>query len=157
MKLTIESTHRAGVLDGVEVRCWEGVTEQGHRIDVFVHRLLADQAAQPELDAAVAAGELEDRPLPGIAAGDAAHASGPLTMYGLREHLFALMAQYEETCLGGKACWQNRAAAMGWLCHAIGLGKHPGAMDQVLAFLAGYDRDCRSAECGHKVGEEGGG
>ena len=39
MRITIESTEHLTTIDGVEVRLWEGVTEDGVRCKVFVHRL----------------------------------------------------------------------------------------------------------------------
>lgn len=39
MKITIESTNQLVSMDGVPVRVWEGVTEDGIPCYVFVHRL----------------------------------------------------------------------------------------------------------------------
>lgn len=39
MKITIESTPTISHIDGVPVRHWKGVTEQGVPCDVFIHRL----------------------------------------------------------------------------------------------------------------------
>ena len=39
MKITIESTDQLTRIDGVPVRIWEGVTEDGVRCKVMVHRL----------------------------------------------------------------------------------------------------------------------
>lgn len=39
MKITIESTASLTTINGVPVRLWEGVTENGVRCKVFVHRL----------------------------------------------------------------------------------------------------------------------
>lgn len=39
MKLTITATAELTTIDGVPVRRWRGVTENGIECDVFVHRL----------------------------------------------------------------------------------------------------------------------
>lgn len=39
MKLTIEATEKFTHVDGVHVRVWDGVTEQGTKCIVFVHRI----------------------------------------------------------------------------------------------------------------------
>jgi hypothetical protein len=39
MKITIESTDKTTMLDGVHVRLWEGTTEAGVKCMVFVHRI----------------------------------------------------------------------------------------------------------------------
>lgn len=39
MKITIESTDMLTHIDGVPVRLWVGVTEQGTACKVFVHRV----------------------------------------------------------------------------------------------------------------------
>ena len=39
MKITMEATAALTRLDGVPVRLWEGVTEQGTKCKVFVHRI----------------------------------------------------------------------------------------------------------------------
>ena len=54
MKLTIESTTQLTEIDGVPVRLWKGITEQGTACLVFVHRL----AVAPEADAEEFAAEL---------------------------------------------------------------------------------------------------
>lgn len=54
MRLTIESTGTVTTIDGVPVRLWEGRTDSGRPVRVFVHRLIADDPrAQEELDAAL--------------------------------------------------------------------------------------------------------
>lgn len=51
MRLVIESTETVTELDGVEVRLWEGTTETGRPVKVFVRRIAADDpAAQAELE-----------------------------------------------------------------------------------------------------------
>jgi hypothetical protein len=45
MKITIESTDVMTRLDGVPVRLWESVTEQGVRCKVFVHRIAVHNEA----------------------------------------------------------------------------------------------------------------
>jgi len=39
MKITIESTNEITDIDGVAVRLWNGVTESGIKVKVFVHLL----------------------------------------------------------------------------------------------------------------------
>jgi len=59
MKLTIEPTAELVVWDGVEVRRWRGVTEQGAPCDVYVHRVRVDATLpQEEFQA------LDERPAP---------------------------------------------------------------------------------------------
>lgn len=54
MKLTIEPTGHLTRLDGVPVRLWEGRTESGRPVWVFVHRIsTADDQARAELDRAL--------------------------------------------------------------------------------------------------------
>lgn len=51
MKMVIESTDVITTLDGVRCRVWEGTTERGVRVKVFVHRIRArDDADTAELD-----------------------------------------------------------------------------------------------------------
>lgn len=42
MKATIESTNVTTRIDGVKVRLWRGVTENGVRCNFFVHRIAVD-------------------------------------------------------------------------------------------------------------------
>lgn len=39
MRLTIESTEQITHIDGIPVRVWEGITEDGIPCKVFVHRI----------------------------------------------------------------------------------------------------------------------
>ncbi len=39
MRITIESTNTTTVLDGTECRIWEGVTEGGAKVRLFITRL----------------------------------------------------------------------------------------------------------------------
>ena len=39
MKITITATEKLTTLDGVRVRLWEGITEQGVGCKVFIHRI----------------------------------------------------------------------------------------------------------------------
>lgn len=39
MKITIESTDKIALIDGVPCRFWDGVSESGARCVVFVHRI----------------------------------------------------------------------------------------------------------------------
>lgn len=50
MKLTIESTEHLVFLDGVHCRVWEGRTETGERVAVFVHRIMAADATRAGSD-----------------------------------------------------------------------------------------------------------
>jgi hypothetical protein len=43
LKLTITSTNQLTRIDGVDVRVWDGVTEEGVACKVFVHRLRVDR------------------------------------------------------------------------------------------------------------------
>lgn len=45
MKLQIESTPKLTELDGVQVRLWQGKTEEGVECLVFVHRIAVDSNA----------------------------------------------------------------------------------------------------------------
>lgn len=63
MKLTIEATDKLTHLDGVQVRVWNGVTEQGTPCLVFVHRI----AVEEHQDTASFERELSERLPPGIA------------------------------------------------------------------------------------------
>jgi hypothetical protein len=61
MKLMIESTDALTKLDGVEVRLWEGTTEDGIPCKVFVHRI----AVANEQDSAAFDRELKSQMPPG--------------------------------------------------------------------------------------------
>lgn len=51
LKLTIEPTDVLTEIDGVPVRLWRGRTPRGNPVQVFVHRIRADElTAQAELD-----------------------------------------------------------------------------------------------------------
>jgi len=43
MKIAIESTDQITILDGIDCRVWEGVTEAGIACTVFVHRVAVDR------------------------------------------------------------------------------------------------------------------
>ena len=43
MKATIESTNMLTSLDGVPVRVWEGITENGVIFKAFIHRIAVSQ------------------------------------------------------------------------------------------------------------------
>jgi hypothetical protein len=136
VKITIESTLRLTDVNGIPARIWKGVTEQGHAVDVLVSRIGASGAAQAEFNAAVDRGEIT--------------LQAPTVEEALRDALFARQAHHERTCPGGgKPCWKDRAEIIAWLAHALGLGKHPGGMIEVLAALETYDRNCKSADCSH--------
>lgn len=54
MKLTIESTAKIVTLNGVPARIWEGHTETGYPVHVYVTRVASDNAhANAELDRAL--------------------------------------------------------------------------------------------------------
>lgn len=61
MKITIESTDSITHLDGVPVRVWNGITEQGVPCKVFVHRLAVHQ----DEDLAAFERELQEQLPPG--------------------------------------------------------------------------------------------
>jgi hypothetical protein len=44
LKITIEATAHITSIDGVPVRLWEGVTENGTPCKVFIHRIAAREA-----------------------------------------------------------------------------------------------------------------
>lgn len=50
MRLQIESTEKLTTLDGVPVRMWKGVTDQGVECFVFVHRIAAPAESAEEFD-----------------------------------------------------------------------------------------------------------
>lgn len=55
MKLVIESTGVLTAIDGVPVRLWRGTTADNRPVEVFVHRIVADDpAGKAELDVALA-------------------------------------------------------------------------------------------------------
>lgn len=56
MKITIESTSNITDIDGVPVRHWQGVTEEGVECHVFVHRI----AVKNDLDAGQFERELKE-------------------------------------------------------------------------------------------------
>lgn len=60
MKITITSTSETTTIDGVPVRLWEGVTEQGLPCKVFVHRI----AVAKDQDSAQFDRELREQPPP---------------------------------------------------------------------------------------------
>lgn len=50
MKITIEQTNVITEIDGQGARLWRGITERGHRVEVFVKRVVAiDDGAKAEL------------------------------------------------------------------------------------------------------------
>jgi hypothetical protein len=61
MKLTITSTDQVTRVDGVSVRLWEGVTENGIPCKVFIHRI----AVHNEQDSSQFEKELEEHLPPG--------------------------------------------------------------------------------------------
>lgn len=62
MKITITPTPEIVAVDGVPCRRWEGLTEAGRPVEVFVHGIgTHDPEAQRELDAA-----LSSVPVPAI-------------------------------------------------------------------------------------------
>jgi hypothetical protein len=48
MQIMITSTDKLTTMDGVLVRCWEGVTQDGVDCFVFVHRLAVKTEADTE-------------------------------------------------------------------------------------------------------------
>lgn len=60
MKITIESTDQIVTVDGMEMRRWLGITDQGTKCDVFVRRL---RVAHSE-DASQFERELREMPQP---------------------------------------------------------------------------------------------
>ncbi len=56
MKLTLESTPTITTIDGVPVRLWEGVTQDGIPVKVFIHRI----AVASDQDHAAFERELKD-------------------------------------------------------------------------------------------------
>lgn len=61
MKIAITSTEQLTEVDGVPVRVWDGVTEGGVPVKVFVHRL----AVHKDEDCAAFERELREFPPPG--------------------------------------------------------------------------------------------
>lgn len=62
MKLTMEATEKITNLEGVQVRLWEGVTDQGIKCKVFVHRICVHEDEDPSQFER----ELEERMPPGV-------------------------------------------------------------------------------------------
>jgi hypothetical protein len=62
MKIAIEATEKLTQMDGVPVRLWEGVTEQGTLCKVFVHRI----AVHKSQDAETFDRELKEQVPPGV-------------------------------------------------------------------------------------------
>ena len=48
MKISIEATDKLTTIDGVPVRLWEGVTENGVKCKVFVHRIAVHKSEDLE-------------------------------------------------------------------------------------------------------------
>ena len=48
MKITMESTEQLAYADGVASRVWNGVTEQGTKCVVFVHRIAVQNSENTE-------------------------------------------------------------------------------------------------------------
>jgi hypothetical protein len=61
MRIQIEPTDILTDLDGVPVRVWNGITENGTQCFVFVHRVAVYSEDSEEFDA-----ELLDQPSPGV-------------------------------------------------------------------------------------------
>lgn len=61
MKITIVSTDQITEIDGVPVRAWLGVTEDGIECDVFVHRV----AVRDDRDCGRFEAELKEKLPPG--------------------------------------------------------------------------------------------
>jgi hypothetical protein len=49
MRIQIEPTEMLGILDGVECRVWNGVTEDDEQVIVFVHRVASKADLGAEL------------------------------------------------------------------------------------------------------------
>lgn len=47
MKIEIEATEQLTRIDGVPVRLWEGITENGVKCKVFVHRIAVHEEEDP--------------------------------------------------------------------------------------------------------------
>jgi hypothetical protein len=68
MKITIESTGKGAIVDGVPCHFWTGVTESGTECVVFVHRIAVDRDVDPseferELREQAAPQNTETRPM----------------------------------------------------------------------------------------------
>jgi len=50
MNLTLHSTKRFALLDGVQCRIWEGRTPSGAKVQAYVHRLRVDEKECTELE-----------------------------------------------------------------------------------------------------------
>lgn len=65
MKIVIEATDKLTAIDGVPVRLWEGITENGVKCKVFVHRVAVHNDEDPQQFER----ELVEQMLPGIHVG----------------------------------------------------------------------------------------
>lgn len=68
-----------------------------------------------------------------------------------REKFTEALAAHERDVHDGRPCWPNRAGAIAWFAHGIGINA-PMVMSQVFPILARYDRHCPDPECRHGKG-----
>jgi hypothetical protein len=75
-----------------------------------------------------------------------------IVMGSLRDQLVALMHDHENTAHGGKPCAGNRASAVAYLAHCLGVRGE--LWDYAHTLLEEYDANCKGDNCEHDALEE---
>ena len=69
----------------------------------------------------------------------------------IRDQLIESMFAHERIVHGGKPCWGNRASAVAYLAHCLGLGSRPQHLEVMLEQLQEYERECINPQCTHRT------
>lgn len=70
-----------------------------------------------------------------------------LAMSAARDQILAAMRDHENETHQGRPCYGNRASAIGYLAHCLGVQGE--VWDYALECRARYDLDCKGEECPH--------
>ena len=59
-----------------------------------------------------------------------------------RDLILRVCGEHEAAKHGGNPCWANRASAVAWICHSLGIHNKTPLWDYVGEQLADYDANC---------------
>jgi hypothetical protein len=74
-----------------------------------------------------------------------------VAMSAVRDQVLEVCASHEREAHGGQACMGNRASAIAFLAHCLGVRGE--AWDYAEELLAEYDANCDGTDCGHDPDE----
>lgn len=70
-----------------------------------------------------------------------------VAMGAVRDQILAVVMQHERESHNGAPCWGNRASAIAYLCHTLGVRGE--VLDYAVSLLAEYDENCEQNDCRH--------